>query len=279
LPFGRAINLGANGPRSRHIATVAAEAFGLASAPYRTTFFASTDADRKDDGAMAEDVRIAEVAALVGDPARANILTALMGGQALTAGELVLVTGVSPQTTSGHLGKLAGGRLIACVKQGRHRYYRIATPRIAEMLEGIMAVVADSPPRHRPTSKLDEAMRVARTCYDHFAGKLGVGITDALCALGHVTLSDQGGEVSDSGVGFFKEFGVDLDTARGRRRIFCRPCLDWTERRPHLGGSVGAVLAQRCFDLGWLARVPNSRALTITKSGRRGLNDTFGVSL
>ena len=141
---------------------------------------------------MTADVRMAEVAALVGDPARANILAALMGGRALTASELVRAAGVSPQTTSGHLGKLADGRLIAYVKQGRHRYYRIATHRVAEMLEGIMAVVADAPPRHRPASKVDEAMRTARTCYDHFAGKLGVGLTDALCAHGHLR-ADRGG--------------------------------------------------------------------------------------
>jgi DNA-binding transcriptional ArsR family regulator len=228
---------------------------------------------------MAADVRIAEVAALVGDPARANILAALMGGRALTAGELAYAAGVSPQTTSGHLGKLNDGRLIACVKQGRHRYYRIATHRVAEMLEGIMAVVADSPPRHRPPSKLDDAMRIARTCYDHFAGKLGVGITDALCAHGHVALSDDGGEVTGEGVAFFEKFGVDLAAARNRRRIFCRPCLDWTERRPHLGGSVGAVLAQRCFDLGWLERMRDGRALIVTRGGRRGLRETFGLSL
>ena len=228
---------------------------------------------------MTADVRIAEVAALVGDPARANILAALMGGQALTAGELVQAAGVSPQTTSGHLGKLTDGRLIARIKQGRHRYYRIATPRVAEMLEGIMAVIADSPPRHRPASKLDDAMRNARTCYDHFAGKLGVGITDALCVRGHLVLTDEGGEITDNGVTFLQEFGVDLAAARSRRRIFCRPCLDWTERRPHLGGTVGAVLAQRCFDLKWLQRMRVSRALIITPAGRRGLNDTFGLSL
>jgi DNA-binding transcriptional ArsR family regulator len=227
---------------------------------------------------MTADVRMAEVAALVGDPARANILAALMGGRALTASELVRAAGVSPQTTSGHLGKLTDGRLIACVKQGRHRYYRIATHRVAEMLEGIMAVVADAPPRHRPASKVDEAMRTARTCYDHFAGKLGVGLTDALCAHGYVALSEEGGEVSDSGIAFFEKFGVDL-AARGCRRIFCRPCIDWTERRPHLGGSVGAALAQRCFDLDWLKRMRESRALTLTPAGRRGLSETFGVSL
>lgn len=228
---------------------------------------------------MTADVRMAEVAALVGDPARANILAALMRGQALTASELVYAAGVSPQTTSGHLGKLTEGRLIACIKQGRHRYYRIATPRVAEMLEGIMAVIADSPPRHRPRSQLDDAMRVARTCYDHFAGRLGVGLTDALCARGHLVLADDGGEVTDSGLAFFERFGVDIAAARSRRRIFCRPCLDWTERRPHLGGSVGAVLAQRCFDLNWLERMRDSRALTVTAAGRRGLSETFGMTL
>ena len=228
---------------------------------------------------MTADVRMAEVAALVGDPARANILAALMGGRALTASELVRAAGVSPQTTSGHLGKLADGRLIACVKQGRHRYYRIATHRVAEMLEGIMAVVADAPPRHRPASKVDEAMRTARTCYDHFAGKLGVGLADALSSHGYVAQTGEGGQVTDSSVAFFDKFGVDLAPARGHRRIFCRPCLDWTERRPHLGGSVGASLAQRCFDLDWLKRMRESRALTLTPAGRRGLSETFGVSL
>jgi DNA-binding transcriptional ArsR family regulator len=228
---------------------------------------------------MTADVRMAEVAALVGDPARANILAALMGGRALTASELVNAAGVSPQTTSGHLAKLADGRLIACMRQGRHRYYRIATHRVAEMLEGIMAVVADAPQRHRPASKVDEAMRAARTCYDHFAGKLGVGLTDALCAHGYVTLAGEGGEVTGSGLAFLDKFGVDLAAARGRRRIFCRPCLDWTERRPHLGGSVGAALAQRCFDLDWFKPMRDSRALTVTPAGRRGLNETFGVSL
>jgi DNA-binding transcriptional ArsR family regulator len=228
---------------------------------------------------MTADVRMAEVAALVGDPARANILAALMGGRALTAGELVHAAGVTPQTTSGHLGKLVEGRLIVCVKQGRHRYYRIATARVAEMLEGIMAVVADAPPRHRPPSRLDEAMRIARTCYDHFAGKLGVGLTDALCQRGQLALGEDGGEVTERGVAFLREFGVDLAAARSRRRIFCRPCLDWTERRPHLGGSIGAGLAQRCFDLGWVARMREGRALLVTPKGRRGLGEVFGLSL
>lgn len=227
---------------------------------------------------MTADVRMAEVAALVGDPARANILAALMGGQALTASELAYAAGVSAQTTSGHLGKLNDGHLISCIKQGRHRYYRIATPRVAEMLEGIMTVVADLPPRRRPLSASDEAMREARTCYDHFAGRLGVGMTDALRSRGHLVLADEGGEITDGGVTFLQGFGVDLDAARRRQRIFCRPCLDWTERRPHLGGCIGAALAQRCFDLGWLERTRDSRALKVTAAGRRGLTETFGLS-
>jgi DNA-binding transcriptional ArsR family regulator len=222
---------------------------------------------------------MAEIGALVGDPARANILSALMGGRALTAKELAGAAGVSPQTTSGHLGKLAGANLVAGVKQGRHRYFRIATPQVADMLEAIMAVVAGAPPRYRPPSKVDDAMRMARTCYDHFAGKLGVGVTGALCARGHVVLADEAGEVTESGSVFLRDFGVDLAAMSRRRRMFCRPCLDWTERRPHLGGAVGAALAQRCFDLRWVERMRGSRALVITPVGRRGLTDVFGLSL
>src|SRR5262245_995963 len=152
---------------------------------------------------------MAEVAALVGDPARANILEALMGGRALTAGELVRVAGVSAQTTSGHLGKLANGRLVSSVKQGRHRYYRIATPRVAEMLESIMGVIEELPPRYRPRTKVDDYLRTARTCYDHLAGKLGVGITESLCRRGYLSLTDEGGEVTGEGVTFLEGLGVD----------------------------------------------------------------------
>ena len=221
---------------------------------------------------------MSEIAALVGDPARANILSALMGGYALTAKELAGAAGVSPQTTSGHLGKLSGANLVAGVRQGRHRYFRIATPQVAEMLEAIMAVVAVAPPRYRPPSKAEDAMRSARTCYDHFAGKLGVGITGALCARGHVVLADDAGEVTESGSVFLRDFGIDLAAMRRCRRVFCRPCLDWTERRPHLGGALGAALARRCFDLLWVERTRSSRALVITPAGRRGLADVFGLS-
>jgi DNA-binding transcriptional ArsR family regulator len=229
--------------------------------------------------AMKESVQISEVAALVGDPARANMLSALMDGRALTAGELAYAAGVSPQTTSGHLAKLTEARLLVPQKQGRHRYYRLATPAVGRMIEGIVAVAVDGPPRHSPPGKFDAALRNARTCYDHFAGRLGVGLADALVARGHVMLGDDGGEVTESGVDFLSGFGIDLAAARQRKRAFCRPCLDWTERRPHLAGAVGAALASRCFDMRWFERMRDSRALVITPAGRRGLAEVFGLSL
>jgi DNA-binding transcriptional ArsR family regulator len=228
---------------------------------------------------MKEDSRLAEIAALVGDPARANILTALLDGRALTAGELAYFAGVSPQTASGHLAKLTESRMLALQKQGRHRYYRLATPQVGRMIESIMEVAIASPERYRPASKVDAALRTARTCYDHFAGRLGVGLADALGARGHLVLAEEAGEVTEAGVEFLTGFGVDLAEARRRRRAYCRPCLDWTERRPHLGGAVGAGLAARCFALGWVERQRDSRALIITAAGRRGLDEVFALKL
>ena len=226
---------------------------------------------------MTTPVSLAEVAALVGDPARANILCALLDGRALTAGELAYAANVSPQTTSGHLAKLTQAHLLDVLKQGRHRYFRIATPQVAQMLESIMAVALQTPPRHRPASRADDAMRLARTCYDHFAGRLGVGLADTLCGRGHVVLAEDGGEVTPQGHAFFERFGMTL--VKDRRRIFCRACVDWTERRPHLAGAVGAALASRCFDLGWVKRMREGRALAITPVGRTGLHEVFDLSI
>jgi len=222
---------------------------------------------------------LAEVAALVGDPARANMLCALIDGRALTAKELAGVAGVTPQTASGHLARLAGGRLLDVVKQGRHRYYRITSPQVGRMLESIMTVAAGGPPRYRPPSKIDDAMRRARTCYDHLAGRLGVGIADAMCGRQHVILADEIGEVTDAGSEFLAGFGVDLADAQRRRRLFCRACIDWSERRPHLAGAVGAAIAQRCFELGWIERIRRDRSLIVTRDGQRGLAEVFDLTL
>jgi len=228
---------------------------------------------------MSSAPQMAEVAALVGDPARANILCALLDGRALTATELAFAAGVSPQTTSGHLGKLLSARLLLLVKQGRHRHYRLAGSHVGQMLESIMNVALAGPPRFQPRSKLDEKLRHARTCYDHIAGLLGVGLAERLTKREFVILGDEAGEVTPAGADFLSKLGVDLSSARAKRRVFCRPCVDWTERRPHIGGAVGAALANRCFELKWIERVRDSRALTITPTGRRALMDAFALSI
>jgi len=228
---------------------------------------------------MSKAPQMAEVAALVGDPARANILCALLGGRALTATELAFAAGVSPQTTSGHLSKLHAARLLVLVKQGRHRYYRLAGPQVGQMLESIVNVALTGPPRFQPKSKLDDQLRRARTCYDHIAGRLGVGLADRLAEREFVILGAEAGEVTPAGADFLSSLGVDLSGARARRRVFCRPCVDWTERRPHIGGAVGAAIAHRCFELKWIEHVRDGRALSITAAGRRGLMQAFALSL
>jgi hypothetical protein len=147
------------------------------------------------------------------------------------------------------------------------------------MLESIMNVALEGPPRFQPKSHLDDKLRHARTCYDHIAGVLGVGLAERLIEHEHVILGDEAGEVTQAGAEFLGKLGVDLSHARSKRRVFCRPCLDWTERRSHIGGAVGAALADRCFELKWVERVRDGRALTITPAGRRGLMETFSLSI
>ncbi|HEV3396812.1 MAG TPA: helix-turn-helix domain-containing protein [Xanthobacteraceae bacterium] len=229
---------------------------------------------------MVAAANMVEVAALVGDTARATILAALMGGEALTGSELAFLARISRPTASEHLSKLVNARLIAVSKNRRFSYYRIASPLVARMLESMKAVAAiEVPPRHQPRSAQDERLRFARTCYDHLAGRLGVAIADALVAKGRVVLDEDGGEVTDAGRRFFCDFGLDLGAQARSRRIFCQPCLDWSERRYHVAGRVGAEMCRRCLDLGWIARERDSRAVRITPAGDAGLRDVFGVSL
>jgi DNA-binding transcriptional ArsR family regulator len=224
---------------------------------------------------MSDITHVASVAALLGDPARANILTALMDGRALTAKELAFAAHVSPSTASGHLARLTDAALLAVEQQGRHRYFRLASPLVGQMLEAVMAVAGPEPLAAR-SWRGGEALRTARTCYDHLAGRLGVALADAMTGAGHVALTHDGGEVTDQGQAFLREFGAE--PAPGKR-IFCRPCLDWSERRPHIAGRLGAALATRCMDLGWTARQRDSRAVTITPCGASGFAQTFGFDL
>jgi DNA-binding transcriptional ArsR family regulator len=221
-----------------------------------------------------------EVAALVGDTTRATMLAALMNGQALTSSELASLAGVSRPTASGHLNKLVTARLIAVTQKRRNRYYRIASPLVARMLESIKTVAAiETPARYQPRSARDDALRFARTCYDHVAGKLGVAIADSMVAARYIVLTEDGGEVTKAGVRFLAQFGIELSAHARRRRIFCRACLDWSERRYHVAGFVGAEICRRCLELGWLTRRRNTRAIGVTPAGRRGLRDTFGINL
>jgi DNA-binding transcriptional ArsR family regulator len=228
---------------------------------------------------------IAEVAAVVGEPARSAMLIALMDGRALTASELAGVAGVLPQTASSHLGRMLEAGLLTVERQGRHRYHRLASPTVAVMIEAIMAVAAE--PANRParpvrTGPRDAAMRRARTCYDHLAGSVAVSIADQLSARGYLTDFAGGGTLSAAGAGFLRAAGVDVDGALARttaRKLLCRPCLDWSERRPHLAGTLGAALLNACLDQGWMRRTAASRVITITRTGGAALRTHFAIDL
>lgn len=214
---------------------------------------------------------LAEIAHLMGDPARANMLHALMDGRALTAKELAFLAGVAPQTASGHLAKLMQGGLLAVAAQGRHRYYRLAGPEVAAALEGLMVLSGGQAEGRRLPSRVGADLARARTCYDHFAGRLGIALHDALLAGGHLSVADGGYGLTGSGVALFAGLGIDPAVASKGRRAALRPCLDWSERRPHLAGSLAAALACRCFEAGWVKRIRDSRAVLLTAQGRAAL--------
>src|SRR5262249_5932968 len=220
---------------------------------------------------------IAEIAALIGDPARATMVSALLDGRVLTAGELAYAAGITPQTTSTHLAKLTAAGVLSAIRSGRYRYFRLASPTVAEMIDGLAAVALAKRPRYRPLSRQARALGAARICYDHLAGRLSVALTDSLVAGKYVVLDDDAAEITATGVRFFTALGIELPALRSARRRFCRLCLDWTERRPHIAGAVGAAITKRYFDLGWLTRVKRSQAVLVTPSGRRGFRKTFGI--
>jgi len=224
---------------------------------------------------------IATVAALIGDTGRAAMLTALVDGRALPAGELAATAGLSPPAASAHLAKLTDGGLLAVEREGRHRYYRLAGPGVAAILESL-ASHAGQPIRPGRARMLEaRALRHARTCYDHLAGELGVAVAAALESHGLLVLAKgKRLDVTSAGMAWFAAmFSIDVATLRpGRHGVACR-CLDWTERRHHLAGPLGTLMFQRCCDLGWLVRMPRSRAVRLTERGRDSLREQLGIGV
>ncbi|MEQ8320131.1 MAG: winged helix-turn-helix domain-containing protein [Rhodospirillales bacterium] len=230
------------------------------------------------DGWEKHDARAAaRIGAVIGVPARANMLAALAGGQALTATELALHAGVTAQTTSSHLKKMMDMQLIVVEKQGRHRYYRLADARVFDALEPLAHLLPDQPVVHRKPSKILIELKESRMCYDHLAGVLGVAVADALKKQGYVTEDDKDFHPTDKGVGFFAELGIDFDTLKGKRRHLARRCLDWSERRPHVGGALGAAIADTFMEKGWIERIRDTRKVEVTDAGRKALTQCLGI--
>lgn len=220
---------------------------------------------------MKDGPNIIGIAALIGDHARAEVLTALMSGMALTATELADIAGVTKQTISAHLAKLVDAGLLAVEAQGRHRYFRLADDDVAQLLESLMNVAFRTGALRLRSSPREPALRKARVCYDHLAGELGVLLYERLLARGAFAPDAAGLRLTEAGSAIAGALGVDVTAASGTRRAFCRTCLDWSERRHHLAGTLGDALLARFEELGWARRSLDSRVVAFSEAGERAL--------
>jgi DNA-binding transcriptional ArsR family regulator len=227
---------------------------------------------------MLADADLAAVAELM-SAHRATLLLALIGGDALSAGDLAHRAEISPSLASAHLSKLLDGGLLTVEQRGRERHYRLTSPHVAEVIEAMLTLAPHRQAATLRESTRGQAIRHARTCYDHLAGTLGVALTDALEHQRVIEATDNSYRVTNSGAKRLGELGLDLAALQARRRAFARPCLDWTERRPHLAGALGAGIADRLLELNWLQRIPNSRAVRITDTGQRCLRNELALNL
>lgn len=227
---------------------------------------------------MKDGPNIVRIAALIGDHARTEVLTALMGGQALTATELANVAGVTRQTISAHLAKLTDARLIAMESQGRYRYFRLADDDVAQLLESLMGVAFRTGALRLRSSPRDPAMRKARVCYDHLAGELSVQIFESLVKCGALALGADGLALTGDGQQFFKTSGIDAVALQRQRRTFCRACLDWSERRHHLAGALGAAVFERIVAQRWARHDQDSRVVNFSKAGEKALREMFRLA-
>ncbi|GAB3889133.1 winged helix-turn-helix domain-containing protein [Kibdelosporangium lantanae] len=221
---------------------------------------------------------LARLAALLADRTRASFCLAMLDGRAWTAGELARTARVAASTASEHLDHLVAGGLLTQHRQGRHRYVTLANPRVAELIE---FMAEHAPPTPPPSTlrgaAIHTALAAGRTCYDHLAGRLGVAVTTAMLDRGLLTHTD-GLALTDPGITWLTTLGVDIDRLRRARRPLLRECLDWTERRPHLAGGVGAAVCQVFFDAGWITRTGTHRAVRLTDTGRTAIHDTLGIT-
>lgn len=222
---------------------------------------------------------ISRIAALIGDPARANILSALMSGKALTATELAAEAGVTVQTASTHLAKLESGGLIIHRKSGRHKYFTLAGAEVGHALEALMGLAAGAGHLRTRTGPRDLALREARVCYNHLAGERGIALYQGLLARGAIAEHGLAVALTDQGNAFLADFGVDVATLEKGRAPLCRPCLDWSARRNHLAGAVGRAMLARMQVLGWCKRVEGTRVIDFSAKGRAAFDRQFGVSL
>lgn len=227
---------------------------------------------------MREGPDIAGIAALIGDPARANMLTALMSGKALTVSELAEEAGVTIQTASSHLSKLDEGGLLRPRKQGRHKYFALANDQVAHVLEGLMGLAAGSGYLRKRTGPRDAELRQARVCYNHLAGDMGTQMFDSLMAQGYLVLDGEELKLTETGAAFVSEFEVDIEALRKARAPVCRECLDWSERRSHLAGSLGRAFLTRFEELSWAKRDQKTRVVTFSRSGVVAFNGMFPSS-
>jgi DNA-binding transcriptional ArsR family regulator len=224
---------------------------------------------------MKEGPDIARIAALIGDPARANMLTALMTGKALTATELAEEAGVTIQTASTHLAKLDQGKLLRARKQGRHKYFSLAGDEVADVLEGLMGLAAGSGHLRTRTGPKDPALRKARVCYNHLAGDMGIQLFESLLMRRYLKMVDEALDLSEKGRTFVCEFGIDIDALFLRKVPLCRECLDWSERRSHLAGSLGRALLNHFEEKGWAKRERGTRIVRFSRAGEKAFARTF----
>jgi DNA-binding transcriptional ArsR family regulator len=225
------------------------------------------------------DADLAAIGRVFGDSHRAQFLLALLSGEELAAGELAARSHASSSLASAHLSKLLAAGMVSVRREGRQRYYRIADAEVARAIEGVLAIAPARPPRSLRESRRASAIRQARTCYDHLAGHLGVALADALERTEALVVHDGGWELTPAGANRLEAFGLDIDALRRLRRPLLRPCLDWTERRPHVAGALGAAVSTRMFEQDWLRRVPGTRAVSVTSIGGRRLRAAFDVEL